>query len=86
MSFGSAPCCLISVYAVYSRNSPKMTKTNANAEITAAPMAMKIARITSAPMTPQSSTFCWWRLGTANCPRITAKMNRLSTERLFSTR
>ena len=56
------------------------------AEITAAPMAMKIARITRAPMTPQSSTFCWWRLGTANWPRITAKMNRLSTERLFSTR
>ena len=53
--------------------------------ITAAPMRMKIARITSAPMTPQSSTFCWWRFGTANWPRITAKMNRLSTERLFST-
>ena len=46
---------------------------------------MNIARIPSAAMMPNSSTFCWYWAGTANRPMMIRKTNRLSTDRLFST-
>ena len=58
---------------------------NENADISAAPSAMKIARMTSAARIPKVRTRCWCSGGTANVDMITTNTNRLSTDRLFST-
>ena len=71
--------------AVTTSSSPKIRNMNENAEISAAPSAMKIARMTSAARIPNVSTRCWCSAGTANVDMITTKTKRLSTDRLFST-
>jgi hypothetical protein len=58
---------------------------NENVEISAAPRAMKMARMTSATRIPNVSTRCWCSAGTANVDMTTTNTNRLSTDRLFST-
>jgi hypothetical protein len=52
----------------------------------AAPTAMNAARMIRASTMPKVSTFCWCSAGTAKVVMITTKTNRLSTDRLFSTR
>jgi uncharacterized lipoprotein NlpE involved in copper resistance len=64
---------------------PKITNMKLNADNSAAPSAMKIARRISASTMPMISTFCWCSAGTANVVMITTNTNRLSTDRLFST-
>ena len=66
-------------------SSPKIRNMNENAESSAAPSAMKIARRTSAARMPNVSTRCWCSAGTANVVMITTNTKRLSTDRLFST-
>jgi len=58
---------------------------NENADSSAAPNAMKIARKPSATRMPMVRTFCWCSAGTAKAVMITTNTKRLSTERLFST-
>ena len=50
----------------------------------AAPIAMKIPRVISAPMIPQKSTRCCRWAGTAKYEKATRKTNRLSTDSAFS--
>jgi hypothetical protein len=71
--------------AVNTSSSPKIRNMNENAEISAAPRAMKIARMTSAKRIPNVRTRRWYSAGTANVDMITTKTKRLSTDRLFST-
>ena len=71
--------------AVATSSSPKIMNMNENAERSAAPSAMKIARRTSASRMPMVSTFCWCSAGTAKVVMMTTKTKRLSTDRLFST-
>ena len=50
----------------------------------AAPMAMKMPRVISAPMIPQNSTRCCRCAGTAKYENATRNTNRLSTDSAFS--
>ena len=49
-------------------------------------MAMKIARRTSARAMPSVSSLCRCSAGTANDDMMITKTNRLSIDRVFSTR
>ena len=59
---------------------------NDSSDSSAAPTAMKTARSARAAMMPKMSTRCWCSRGTANVVMMITKTNRLSTDRLFSTR
>ncbi|CAB4928352.1 unannotated protein [freshwater metagenome] len=86
MGSGSSLRCRASWTPVQMRIAPKMTKVKANAEIAAAPTAMKTARKMRASTTPKRSTR-WCRPGgTANWARMMMNTKRLSTLRDFSTR
>jgi hypothetical protein len=71
--------------AVPRSSSPKIRNMNENADTSAAPTAMRTARIPSARRIPNVRTRCWCSAGTTNVDMITTKTNRLSTDRLFST-
>jgi hypothetical protein len=81
----SSSRCLKMLQAVQIRNAPKITKVKAKYSNAAAPTAMKAARITKANATPISRARCCSSDGTANLAKMIKKMNRLSTDRLFST-
>ena len=49
-----------------------------------APSAMNMPRNTSASTMPTSSASCWYFRGTLKLAMMMRKMNRLSTDRLYS--
>ncbi len=61
-----------------------MKNTQENRLIAAAPTAMKTARKISARMMPTVSAYCCSSRGTASLDMMIRKMNRLSTDRLYS--
>ena len=52
--------------------------------IATAPSAMKMPRKISARMMPTSSACCWYFFGTLKLAMMIRKMNRLSTDKLYS--
>src|SRR5262249_55027933 len=70
--------------AVYSRNAPKIYRAQPKRFSAAAPSAMNIPRSRRARRIGSRRTRMWSSRGTAERPIRTTKMNRLSTERLYS--
>ena len=71
---------------VQMRKAPSTKAVQKNASSRLAPTKMNTRRRPRAPTTPQNSTRCWYRAGTAKNEKIIAKMNTLSTESAFSMR
>jgi hypothetical protein len=69
---------------VKTRNTPNRSRTHSKRR-RAAPMAMKIARKTTAPRIPKKRTRCWYLAGMLKKFSTTTNTKMLSTEREYST-
>ncbi len=72
--------------AVRIRNAPKTKTIQWKVAISVAPSAIRIARMTRAPMMPQNRTRCWYSAGTAKWAKIRTKTKTLSRLSDFSMR